>query len=53
MAATLKEQMASGKYAAAQKTWTDQLDLIDSRSDSVVSTFNHRSINTLIASKIL
>ncbi|CAO2041725.1 unnamed protein product [Urochloa humidicola] len=35
MAVTVKEQVAAGKFAAAQKTWTDQLDLIDSKSDSV------------------
>ncbi|KAF8647652.1 hypothetical protein HU200_065289 [Digitaria exilis] len=35
MAVTVKEQMMAGQLAAAQKTWTDQLDLIDSRSDSV------------------
>ncbi|CAL5036060.1 unnamed protein product [Urochloa decumbens] len=35
MAVMVTEQVAAGKFAAAKKTWTDQLDLIDSKSDSV------------------
>ncbi|KAG2571198.1 serine carboxypeptidase-like 51 isoform X2 [Panicum virgatum] len=35
MAVTVREQVAAGQFATAQKTWTNQLDLIDSRSDSV------------------
>uniref|UniRef100_A0A0A9HNR7 Uncharacterized protein n=1 Tax=Arundo donax TaxID=35708 RepID=A0A0A9HNR7_ARUDO len=35
MAEMVKEQIAAGQFAVAQKTWTDLLDLIDSQSDSV------------------
>ncbi|CAL5036030.1 unnamed protein product [Urochloa decumbens] len=35
MAVTVKEQMVAGQFAAALKTWTDLLNLIDSKSDSV------------------
>ncbi|KAL6650242.1 hypothetical protein ACP70R_009167 [Stipagrostis hirtigluma subsp. patula] len=35
MAATVKEQMLAGQFAAARKTWTDLLSFIDSISDSV------------------
>ncbi|XP_062185044.1 serine carboxypeptidase-like 51 [Phragmites australis] len=35
MAVMVKEQVLAGQFAAARKTWTDLLDLIDSRSDSV------------------
>uniref|UniRef100_A0A0D9VG44 Carboxypeptidase n=1 Tax=Leersia perrieri TaxID=77586 RepID=A0A0D9VG44_9ORYZ len=35
MAATVKKQTTAGQFAAAQKTWTDLLSLIDSESDSV------------------
>lgn len=36
MGLMVEQQTAAGQFAAAQKTWTDQLDLIDSQSDSVV-----------------
>ncbi|KAJ1255725.1 hypothetical protein BS78_K167800 [Paspalum vaginatum] len=35
MGIKVKEQIEAGQFAAAQKTWTDQLDVIDSKSDSV------------------
>ncbi|CAD6272470.1 unnamed protein product [Miscanthus lutarioriparius] len=35
MGLTVEQQMAVGQFAAAQKTWTDQLDLIDSQSNGV------------------
>ncbi|KAG2581929.1 serine carboxypeptidase-like 51 isoform X2 [Panicum virgatum] len=35
MALLLKEQMQAGKFATARQTFTDLLDLIDSKSDSV------------------
>ncbi|KAF8760492.1 hypothetical protein HU200_010114 [Digitaria exilis] len=35
MALTVKQQMAAGQFVAAYKTWTDLLDLIDSKSGSV------------------
>ncbi|CAN6270829.1 unnamed protein product [Urochloa humidicola] len=35
MAVMVKEQMLAGQYATARQTFTDQLDLIDSQSDSV------------------
>ncbi|TVU06892.1 hypothetical protein EJB05_46928 [Eragrostis curvula] len=35
MAEAVKEQIAAGHFAAAQKTWTDLLDLIDSKTNSV------------------
>jgi len=38
MGLTVEQQMAAGQFAAAQKTWTDQLDLIDSQSNGVVRT---------------
>jgi len=38
MALLLKEQMQAGQFATARQTFTDLLDLIDSKSDSVVSS---------------
>ncbi|RCV32517.1 hypothetical protein SEVIR_7G029200v4 [Setaria viridis] len=35
MAVMVKEQMLAGQYATARQTFTDQLDLIDSQTDSV------------------
>ncbi|TVT97640.1 hypothetical protein EJB05_57090 [Eragrostis curvula] len=35
LAGIVKEQMLVGQFAAARKTWTDLLDYIDSRTDSV------------------
>ncbi|WVZ83214.1 hypothetical protein U9M48_030384 [Paspalum notatum var. saurae] len=35
MGIKVKEQIEAEQFAAAQKTWTDQLDVIDSKSDSV------------------
>ncbi|OEL38781.1 Serine carboxypeptidase-like 51 [Dichanthelium oligosanthes] len=35
MGVMVKEQMLAGQYATARQTFTDQLDLIDSQSDSV------------------
>lgn len=37
MGVMVNEQMAAWQFAKAQQTWTDQLDLIDSQSDGVVS----------------
>ncbi|KAL6650243.1 hypothetical protein ACP70R_009168 [Stipagrostis hirtigluma subsp. patula] len=35
MAAMVKKQMLAGQFATARQTWTDLLDLIDSRSNGV------------------
>ncbi|CAL5042546.1 unnamed protein product [Urochloa decumbens] len=35
MALTVKKQIAAGQFAAAQQTWTNQLDLINSKSGRV------------------
>jgi len=42
MALLLKEQMQAGQFATARQTFTDLLDLIDSKSDSVVSSPAHK-----------
>lgn len=42
MGVMVKEQMMAGKYAKARQTFTDQLDLIDSQSDSVVRSCSHQ-----------
>ncbi|XP_066372292.1 serine carboxypeptidase-like 51 [Miscanthus floridulus] len=35
MAVTVKQQMVSGQFAAAYKTWVDLLDLIDAKSGNI------------------
>ncbi|KAG8063154.1 hypothetical protein GUJ93_ZPchr0003g16742 [Zizania palustris] len=35
MAATVQAQIAAGQFGAAEKSWTDLLDLIDSKSGSI------------------
>ncbi|CAD6261447.1 unnamed protein product [Miscanthus lutarioriparius] len=55
MGLTVEQQMAAGQFAAAQKTWTDQLDLIDSQSDGV-NIFNFLldiGMNPVLSSSLL
>jgi hypothetical protein len=44
MAVTVKQQMESGQYTAAYKTWVDLLDLIDTKSGNIVSVTLHNTL---------